>query len=241
MTDIAWHTLFHLVPRNTIHIADAGSFAFGLETPESDRDFSGIFVTPLSKLLDFRGHGAETHETKVANGAEYDTCLHDVGKFCRLALKGNPTILECLYANPRYTTLWSKELREMRSKFLWKGSLAPYIGYATSQRDRLEKGKSVHAKSGVYSGKFGSHWLRLLYAAIHLATTGEVLVRVEGEVRDLLMNVKVGLVPQEEVLSKGADLLAQFRVEEERTKLPDAPDVSPIVDFVRRVRKAFEN
>ena len=95
--------------------------------------------------------------------------------------------------------------------------------------------------SGVYSGKFGSHWLRLLYAAIHLASTGEVLVRVEGEDGDFLMNVKAGLVPQEEVLSKGADLLVQFRVEEERTKLPDEPDVSPIVDFVRRVRKAFEN
>lgn len=240
-SDINWSVLSALMPRNTISVVDAGSVAFGLDTPESDRDFAGLHVIPLSRFLDFRGHGAETVEHKVQNGAAYDYTSHDIGKFCRLAVAGNPTILECLWAAPRYSTEWSIELRKMRSKFLSKSSLKPYVGYAESQRKRLVEGKSLHTQKGQYNPKWACHYLRLLYAAIHLASTGEVLVRVEGVVREFLMNVKAGHVEQAEVLSKGADLLAQFRVEESRTKLPDAPEIEPIMDFVRKVRKAFEN
>lgn len=60
----------------------AGSKAYGIEVEGSDDDFVGVFVPSLDDFLSLRGFGPETHA-----GRDPDFTLHELGKFCRLALK----------------------------------------------------------------------------------------------------------------------------------------------------------
>jgi predicted nucleotidyltransferase len=71
----------------------AGSKSYGLELAGSDDDYLGVFVPRLRELVSMRGLAAETHV-----GNEPDFTLHEIGKFCALALKGNPAILEVLWS-----------------------------------------------------------------------------------------------------------------------------------------------
>ncbi len=75
-------------------LVQSGSKAYGIDVEGSDDDFVGVFVPPLAEFLSIDGFGPETH---AGNGP--DLTLHELGKFCRLGLKGNPAILETLW-NP---------------------------------------------------------------------------------------------------------------------------------------------
>src|SRR5262245_17746535 len=88
----------------------AGSKAYGLELATSDDDYLGTFIPRLRELVSIRGIAAETHA-----GNAPDFTLHEIGKFCALALKGNPAILETLW-NPCVLaeTPWGKRLRALR-------------------------------------------------------------------------------------------------------------------------------
>ena len=73
-------------------LVQSGSKAYGISVEGSDDDYVGVFVPSLEKFLSIRGFGPETH---AANDPDFT--LHEIGKFCRLALKGNPAILETLW------------------------------------------------------------------------------------------------------------------------------------------------
>ena len=230
-----------VMPHNTILAAVAGSKAFGLDTPESDTDFTGVFVTPLRKFVDPRGHGADTITKSVANGDPVDAAFHELGKFCRLALAGNPTVLETLWSPPRYLTPAGIGLTEARRGFLSKASLKPYFGYYTSQRRRLEAGMSVHTTGGEWNPKFGAHMLRLLLAAEHLAKTGEVLVSLrEHTDYALLKSVRAGEVEQGKCLELTDRWYKDAQAAETTTVLPDHPDGDAAAAFVYETRLAYK-
>ncbi|MBI2901884.1 MAG: nucleotidyltransferase domain-containing protein [Planctomycetes bacterium] len=214
-------------------VVRSGSKAYGIDVPGSDDDFVGTFVAPLRDFVSLCG------SDDTFTGFKPDFALHEIGKFCRLALKGNPTILEVLW-NPDVVEQdeWGRELTAMRSSFLHRGSLAPYVGYAESQMKRMVAGKRLHAKGGGYNGKYGAHLLRLVHAGIGLARTGEVVVRADRELAATLLRVRSGEVSMGEVLALARPLLERLRRCEERNDLPEEPERERIDDFVIRARLA---
>ena len=122
----------------------------------------------------YRGPGPDSE-----TGNDPDFTLHELGKFCGLALKGNPAVLEVLWNDDVIAIdAWGRELRERRTSFLHRDGLGVYVAYAESQLKKMARGGGLHAKGGSYNGKFGAHLIRLLHAGITLAATGEVQVRV---------------------------------------------------------------
>ncbi|KKK55536.1 hypothetical protein LCGC14_3073540 [marine sediment metagenome] len=71
-----------------------GSRAYGLETPESDFDFHGVYVTPTSQLLAI---GPKPKESIWKEGDE-DFQSWEIGRFLDLAVHCNPTVLETFVA-----------------------------------------------------------------------------------------------------------------------------------------------
>lgn len=210
----------------------SGSKAYGIDVEGSDDDYVGVFVPRLRDLVSL--HGLE-RDTYAAN--DPDTTVHEIGKFCRLALKGNPAILETLW-NPDIVLCdsWGKALVGLRSKMLHRGSLQVYVEYAEAQLKKMVKGKGLHAKGGTYNGKYGAHLIRLLHAGITLAAAREVMVRVPGPLSTTLMEIRTGHRTMEDVLAMARPLLEDLKRLSTTNTLPERADADAVDALVREAR-----
>lgn len=218
-------------------LVQSGSKAYGISIEGSDDDFVGVFVPALRSFLSLRGFGPETH---TANDPDFT--LHEIGKFCRLALKGNPAILETLW-NPNLVsrTDLGDTLIRLRRSFLHRGSLDVYVDYAESQLKKMIRGKGLHAKGGTYNGKYGAHLIRLLHSGLDLAETGEVTVRVTPRLASILLEIRSGARPMEEVLRMATPLLEKLKGLTRENSLPSRPEEDRINALVLEARRSRES
>jgi len=205
----------------------AGSRAFGLADESSDTDWRGVFVRPLKDIVGLKDL-RDTQESK-----EPDVVLHELRKFCKLAVKGNPTILETLFSDEDIAVnKIGFELQKIRESFLWEGSVKPYFGYAGDQVRRMTNGKSLHTAKGKYNTKYAVHIIRLLHAGIHLAKTGKVMIRPKGKLLGILKRIKAGQHSFEAVLTESESLVNELNGAMAASKLPEAPNEKTINDFL---------
>lgn len=152
-----------------------GSHAHGLETPESDYDYRGVFVAPTSEILML---GAKP-KTSVWIEGEEDNTSWEIGHFLHLATHCNPTILETFLA-PRVGPERGQSVfdlgDELRALFpyVWnsKGVMDAFIGYGLNQRKKFLEDKDKRPN------KYAAAYLRSLYNAYELLTTGTFTVRI---------------------------------------------------------------
>lgn len=210
----------------------SGSKAYGIDVEGSDDDYVGVFVPRLRDLVSMAGLERDTYAEN-----DPDFTIHEIGKFCRLALKGNPAILETLW-NPDVVAGddWGRKLVGLRSRMLHRGSLDVYIEYAEAQLKKMVKGKGLHAKGGEYNGKFGAHLVRLLHAGIGLAASREVMVRVPPALATVLLEIRAGKRTMEDVLEIARPLLEQLKRLATTNALPDRPDADAVDALVREAR-----
>ena len=213
-------------------VVRAGSKAYGIDVEGSDDDYVGVFVPRLRDLVSMGGIEKDTYA-----GNDPDYTVHEIGKFCRLALKGNPASLETLW-NPDVIACddWGRALIGLRSKMIHRGSLDVYVEYAESQLKKMGKGKGLHAKGGTYNGKYGAHLVRLLHAGVALAATGGVTVRVPPPLAALLLEIRTGKRSMEDVSDLAAPLLDQLRRLASTNALPERPDAEAVDALVRNAR-----
>jgi len=147
-----------------------GSQAYGLATELSDTDLAGVYVAPLEDVLGLHGRDVVDH---TITGHNPDFQYHELGKFCRLALSMNPTIIELLWLP---TDLYQERsgaglrLVGMRDLFLSRRAVKTYGGYAIQQASKIGRGTDP--------AKRARHAVRLLIQAEHVLAHGEVLVRL---------------------------------------------------------------
>lgn len=155
-----------------------GSTAYGLATPSSDVDTLGIMTYPTSSWWGLR----TPPESKVTE--KPDITLHEAAKYCRLALKCNPTLLELLWLPEdllQVCSMWGDELRDIRGCFLSAKSVRnSYLGYASSQFERLRNrgDGSFSADTRKRTAKHARHMLRLLIQGHALHSTGNLPIRL---------------------------------------------------------------
>ena len=123
----------------------AGSHLYGTNTPNSDKDYLGIYLNTKEELLGLQTSEELTQniESKSENGRNtknaVDCKFYELRKFCKLALKCNPTILEILFVNPENIieiTHEGKELLSLKKEFLSKHLINSFMGYAFSQKKK---------------------------------------------------------------------------------------------------------
>jgi len=120
---------------NVILKVVSGSRAHGLSTPESDEDTRGVCVPPREVLLGLQEF--EQHENPSG-----DHVVYSLAKFARLALQGNPNIIETLFTDERHLlvcTQHGQRLRDARDIFLSRRVGERFSGYAVDQLRRLER------------------------------------------------------------------------------------------------------
>ncbi|TPQ22806.1 nucleotidyltransferase domain-containing protein [Streptomyces sporangiiformans] len=218
-----------LVRDHTIYSCVMGSRAFGLATDTSDTDLRGVFLAPTP--LFWRFEKPPTH----VDGPADEQFSWELERFCELALRANPNILECLHSPlVEYADDTGRELLALRDAFLSRQTHDTFARYALGQRKKLEADVRNH---GAPRWKHAMHLLRLLGSCRDLLRTGTLTLDV-GDHRERLLAVRRGEVAWPAVESWMARLATEADEAAARSPLPPAPDRARVQDFLVRVRRA---
>ncbi|WP_328791062.1 MULTISPECIES: nucleotidyltransferase domain-containing protein [unclassified Streptomyces] len=218
-----------LVRDHTVYRCVMGSRAFGLATEASDTDLRGVYLAPTP--LFWRFEKPPTH----VEGPRDEEFSWELERFCELALRANPNILECLHSPLVHeVTPVGEELLSLRGAFLSRRAHTSFSRYAASQRGKLLADVRVH---GAPRWKHAMHLLRLLLSCRDLLRTGRLTIDA-GPHRDRLLAVRRGELTWEEVDAWMARLQEETERALDSTVLPAEPDHARVQDFLVRTRRA---
>lgn len=208
-----------------------GSRAYGLEDEQSDIDYRGIYLPTAEQHWSLSG----VPEQIDCNATQES--YWEVQKFVILALKSNPSVLECLYSPMvEKATPLAEGLLAIRDSFLSKLVYQTFNGYVMSQFKKMQA--DIRNKGSV-KWKHVMHLLRLLITGTRALREHTISVRVD-DFRERLMAVKTGTVLWEETEEWRLALHAEFNAACESTTLPDRPDYQKANQFLIRARKAAQ-
>jgi uncharacterized protein len=214
-----------------IYCCVVGSRAFGLDDAGSDTDRRGIYLPPARLHWSLAGLPEQIEDHAAQE------CYWELEKFLALALKANPTVLECLYSPlVEHATPLAEELRGLRERFLSKHLYQTYNGYVLSQFRRLEQDLRTQ---GAVRHKHAMHLIRLLLSGIGALQEGVLPVRVSEPQRAQLLAIKRGEMPWAEVDAWRLALHREFDAAYAATALPEQPDVLAIDTFLIRARRTM--
>ncbi|WP_434588293.1 nucleotidyltransferase domain-containing protein [Streptomyces sp. A5-4] len=218
-----------LVRHHTVYSCVMGSRAFGLATETSDTDRRGVFLAPTP--LFWRFDKPPTH----VDGPADEQFSWELERYCELALRANPNILECLHS-PLVERIdaTGEELLSLRGAFLSRQAHRTFVRYAASQRGKLDADVRQY---GAPRWKHATHLLRLLGSCRDLLRTGELTLDV-GDDRERLLAVRRGEVAWPEVQRWMERAAAAADRAEPNSPLPREPDRARVEDFLVRTRRA---
>ncbi|MCX4766280.1 nucleotidyltransferase domain-containing protein [Streptomyces sp. NBC_01275] len=221
-----------------------GSTAYGLAHEGSDVDRLGMFAAPTEEL-----HGLHRPKESHVSTAP-DSTLHEAAKWCRLALSGNPTVMELVWLPDELyevRTPLGDELIAIRTTLPSAQRVRDaYLGYATQQFRRLQNRNDgsqaddsqaeASADTGKRTAKHARHLKRLCTQGYDLYATGQLTIRVEDPESYHRFGEQVAADPD-----SALPLLRDFEERFDRTRsvLPEQPDESAAEAWLRGVRRHF--
>jgi hypothetical protein len=213
-----------------VYRVTVGSRAFGLATESSDEDRRGVYLPPA----DWHWSLAKPPEQVESFAAGVEEVDWEVEKFVRLALQGNPNILETLWSPVvLHSDETGDQLRALRTGFLSRHLYRTYSGYVMSQFRLMRKGFATDRR---YKPKHAMHLIRLLHSGIHALREGDIRVDV-GEHREELMAIRRGEVPFAAVEARALELDRTFGEAFAATALPEKPDAGRANRFLIAARR----
>jgi uncharacterized protein len=223
----------------------SGAHLYGFDSPDSDYDLRGAFVSPLDQVLRLRPGKETVSVLEVRDGVELDWVAHDVLKFARMMTRRNGYVLEQLYS-PLVVDggTWHEELRAIGEGCVVRHLFHHYDGFTSSQRRLLEGGDDT-IKRLLYC-------YRVLLTGIHVLRSGVIEAHLPAlnaeypvpEVPDLIARKRSGgerakLVEGEAEAHRHAldSLQARLLSTFEQCELPPEPSsLDALDDFVVRAR-----
>lgn len=217
----------------TILKALVGSRAHGLNRPDSDWDWRGIYVQPTAEILSLV---YSPRSIQWLEGKE-DFTNYEIGHFLMLASKANPSVLELLVSpqteffkfHDRY---WGREIVEL-FPYLFdpQDAFNAFTGYSLNQRKKLLDDKDGR------KWKYALAYIRTLYCLVDLLETGVFTLEVFDPQRGYLAQIRDGNVSAGDIIN-----LANGLVQQAKDALAGAvnkKDPERIKAFLLEVRKAF--
>jgi predicted nucleotidyltransferase len=214
-----------------------GSTAYGLAHEDSDTDWLGMFAVDTVRL-----HGLEKPTESIVT-KDPDTTLHEAAKWCRLALNGNPTVMELAWLPENLydvRTALGDELREIRTAFLSAPRVRnAYLGYATQQFRKLEsRGDGTFSPDlAKRTAKHARHMNRLLLQGLELWTTGSLTIRIV----DPESVCAFGELVADGDIDHAKRVLTEYErwFDRMRPVLPEQPDTAVVEAWLRKVRRTY--
>lgn len=227
-----------MAERTTILRVPAGSTLHGLNVPGTDdSDEVGICIEDMDAAVGFSEFEQYIYRTAAeregkhdapSQAGDLDLTIFSLRKFLRLAMQGNPQILQCLFVPAAlcvFRDALGAHLQEMAPLIVSRHAGARYLGYLEAQRQRLtgERGQKkvnrpeLEAKHG-FDTKYAMHILRLGFQGVELMSTGRLTLPMAEKDRVFTYATRLGQVPLQDVLTRAGELERQIK-----DMLNDAP------------------
>jgi predicted nucleotidyltransferase len=222
-------------PADYILIGQLGSKSYGTSTPESDDDFMGVAIAPLSCYtgLDSWGtSGSIKVDRKETHNAELS--VFELRKFLNLCLNFNPNVIPLLYLRPEdyeVVDFRGNILINNREAFTSRRAYDTMIGYARAQRKAVVDGdtgklglkrKELVKKYG-YDVKYASHTIRILRMGLEFFDTNILNVYREFD-KDELLEIRNGKLSLDTWLKMVDYLLMKAENQKAIGYLPEKPN-----------------
>jgi predicted nucleotidyltransferase len=222
-----------------------GSTVHGLSNPGTDdRDEMGVCIEPPEYVIGLRGfehYVSRTQPEGVPSGpGDLDLTIYGLRKFCRLALKGSPTVLLLLFIDGEHLlhrTQAGEELQALAPALLSKRTGRAFLGYLGAQRRSLlgerhaTRTRELSGEHG-YDTKYAMHALRIGIQGIELLQTGRISLPVPEPDRARLREVRAGTPTLGEIVEQLDDVTARLERHVSASGLPDRPDHARVDRFL---------
>jgi predicted nucleotidyltransferase len=220
-----------MAERTTILRVPAGSNLHGLSLPgKDDQDEVGICVEDIDAAVGFSEFEQYIYRTAAEREGRHDApsqhgdldlTIFSLRKFLRLAMQGNPQILQCLFVPSELCIRRDSigaELQRMAPLIVSRQAGNRYLGYLEAQRQRLlgERGQKkvnrpeLEAQFG-FDTKYAMHILRLGFQGVELMTTGKLTLPMAEADRAFAYATRLGQVPLQDVLTRAGELERQIK------------------------------
>jgi len=233
-----------------ILVGQLGSKAYGTDTPESDDDFLGVAVAPMSHytgLDKWENDGTLKIDRKELFNAEIT--VFELRKFLRLCLAFNPNAIPLLYLRDQdyeIKKVGGQDLIFNRNAFVSRRAYDTMIGYAKGQRKSVIDGdtgklgmkRKELVKTYGYDVKCASHTIRILRMAIEFFRDGEFNVYRSND-RDELLDIRNGKWSLGKWLGEVDYLLEQAQQAEKESNLPEKSDYDRINQLCMNLVKEY--
>jgi predicted nucleotidyltransferase len=216
-----------MAEQNTILRVPAGSNLHGLHLPgKDDRDETGVCIEDLAAFVGFSPFEQYIYRTAAEREGKHDApsqpgdldlTIFSLRKFLRLAMQGNPQILQMLFVPEplciERNALGARLQTEIAPLIISRAAGARYLGYLEAQRQRLmgERGQKktnrpeLEAKHG-FDTKYAMHILRLGFQGVELLSSGKLTLPMPEKDRAFVYATRLGEVPLQDVLTKAGEL-----------------------------------
>jgi hypothetical protein len=166
-----------------LYMAVSGSHVWGLERPDSDVDFRGVYQKPTKQILSIH-QGRDTIE--FTEGL-YDVQLYEVEKFFTMLCGHNGNMVNLLWLPTCFKTVDTVPWGSLRQCFLTKSLRKYYRGYAESQRKRAMSCRGGKALIYTYREMFcGLHVMHFGFVEHNFGILWKAAVRYGWYRGDLL-------------------------------------------------------
>lgn len=217
-----------------------GSRAYGLATSDSDFDYHGVFVAPTHQ---FAWMGNPPPETSFILGKDVDNVSYEIRHFLRMAVNGNPTVLETFVAPVEESNSDGDNLRQLlphvlARKLVYEG----FKGYASNQRKKMfDPGGNTHGVDR--ETKFAIAWIRSLYHGRQLLLHGTYETYIDdAALRSFLMEIrKTPFNPTvvATITQMAMEMEEQLKLAFALSTLPMEADMEAVEDFVLAIRAKY--
>lgn len=222
-----------------------GSTVHGLSNPGTDdRDEMGVCIEPseyVVGLRDFEHYVSRTQPEGAPSGpGDLDLTIYGLRKFCRLALKGSPTVLLLLFVEGEHVltrTRAGERLQALAPAFLSRQTGRAFRGYLEAQRRSLlgerhaTRTRELSGEHG-YDTKYAMHALRIAVQGIELLQTGRISLPVPEPERAFLREVRSGAVALDEVVGRLEELTQRLDRLVAASELPSKGDRDRVDRFL---------
>ena len=216
-----------------------GSRLHGLANEDSDWDYRGIHISPLEDILSpFK----KNKNTSWIEGDE-DNTSYELAEFCKMATKGNATILEVFFSNQIIdSSPIADEMRRNWVKFIDTHHFVNASrGYAHNQWNKFYNFEDVGILGQQRTAKFAVAFLRVMWQCEQFLLTGEFKCSLEDcDFVELLKKIKPLTVEEiqkylPEIVAAMSDMNNRVAVATSKSKFIDMkPDIPWIEDFIYR-------
>lgn len=241
-----------LAESTTILRATTGSTIHGLNLPgKDDLDEMGVCVEDLDEFGGFHefeqfiyrsAAEREGRHDAPSQPGDLDLTIYSLRKFLRLAMHGNPTVVNLLFIPPSMCSVRNSNgahLQELAPLIISRQAGKRFLGYMEAQRQRLlgERGQKktnrpeLEAAHG-FDTKYAMHILRLGFQGVELLNYGRITFPLPEKERSFVFSVRKGEVPLQDVLTKAGDLERELKDLLDNSPLRESPDEARVQEWM---------